>query len=104
MSAKEEDYCFPLNGNRDDPSIHGMTNVVITYRKTLKAIKFLKQTRFAPVLERFKEYVIKSAEIKNAYQILVLLTAGNIDDMPQTKDLLVELSAHPCSVIIIGIG
>ena len=34
----------------------------------------------------------------------MLLTAGNIEDMPATKDMLVELSSHPCSVIIIGIG
>ena len=44
------------------------------------------------------------SKIKNSYQILILLTGGEINDMPQTKDELVKLSAYPCSVIIIGVG
>ena len=38
------------------------------------------------------------------YNILLLLTDGIINDMPDTKRQLVELSALPCSVIIVGVG
>ena len=61
MAAGEDDYCFPLNGSKEDPGIQGIGNVVVTYRKTLPAITFLADTRFVPVLQRFKEYVIKSS-------------------------------------------
>ena len=38
------------------------------------------------------------------YHILMILTDGQIDDMEETKDALVEASFLPISVIIIGIG
>ena len=40
----------------------------------------------------------------HSYQILLLLTDGVIHDMPQTKQLMVDLSQMPCSVIIVGVG
>lgn len=38
------------------------------------------------------------------YHILLLLTDGAIHDMPATKDLVVECSKYPLSIIIVGIG
>ena len=38
------------------------------------------------------------------YHILLILTDGVIHDMPQTKDLIVECSKYPLSIIIVGIG
>lgn len=35
---------------------------------------------------------------------MLLLTDGAIHDMRETKNILVELSAMPCSVVIIGVG
>lgn len=32
------------------------------------------------------------------------MTDGTIHDMPRTKQLIVQLSVLPCSIIIIGIG
>ena len=46
----------------------------------------------------------KEAEAKMQYQVLLILTDGTIHDMPRTKELLVELSNLPCSVIIVGLG
>lgn len=89
MGRDEADYCFPLNGNKENPSIIGLDNIIATYRKTLPNIKFLGGPRFAPVLEKFRDYVVESSKSQNSYQILVLLTGGCIDDMPQTKELLV---------------
>ena len=36
--------------------------------------------------------------------MLLLLTDGTIHDQAETKDLLVQLSDLPCSVIIFGLG
>lgn len=38
------------------------------------------------------------------YHCMIILTDGDIHDMPETKDLIVELSAYPVSLIIIGVG
>ena len=45
------------------------------------------------------------ANISNPmYHILLILTDGVIHDMVQTKDLIVECSKFPLSIIIVGIG
>lgn len=38
------------------------------------------------------------------YHILLILTDGSIHDMRESKDLIVEASGLPLSIIIIGIG
>ena len=38
------------------------------------------------------------------YAVLLLLTDGSINDMEETKELIVELSKKACSIIIIGVG
>ena len=45
-----------------------------------------------------------NGQVVTVYNVLLLLTDGVIHDMPQTKQLLVDLSELPCSVIIIGVG
>ena len=77
--------------------------MVKTYKETLKKIYLAGPTYFAPVLENFMVHA-KEAEAKMQYQVLLILTDGTIHDMPRTKELLVELSNLPCSVIIVGLG
>mmetsp|Transcript_5377 Transcript_5377/g.9894 ORF Transcript_5377/g.9894 Transcript_5377/m.9894 type:complete len:156 (+) Transcript_5377:1208-1675(+) len=38
------------------------------------------------------------------YNILLILTDGEIHDMPDTKSLIVEASTLPLSIIIVGVG
>jgi len=38
------------------------------------------------------------------YHILLIITDGAIHDMRETKDLIVECSLFPLSIIIIGVG
>lgn len=39
-----------------------------------------------------------------AYSVLLILTDGEIHDMPLTTDLIVQSSHLPLSIIIVGIG
>ena len=60
-------------------------------------------THFSKVLSVVLEYM--KANIHNQmYHILLILTDGEIHDMNQTKDLIVECSKYPLSIIIVGIG
>ena len=60
-------------------------------------------TYFGPLLREFEKYV-KQFNGMPVYQILLLLTDGQIMDMPATKSALVDLSGLPCSIIIVGVG
>ena len=103
MDPERISHCFPINGKPWDPEIYTINNVVKTYKETLKTIYLAGPTYFAPVLENFMVHA-KEAEAKMQYQVLLILTDGTIHDMPRTKELLVELSNLPCSVIIVGLG
>lgn len=43
-------------------------------------------------------------EGKLSYTILLILTAGNVEDVKETKQHLIEASKDPLSVVIVGIG
>jgi copine 5/8/9 len=62
-------------------------------------------TYFAPVFREAME-VIRKENKKDNYYILLILTDGEIHDMPATIDCLVDISQQniPLSVIIVGIG
>jgi len=38
------------------------------------------------------------------YHCMLIVTDGDIHDMTQTTDLIIELSKYPVSIIIIGVG
>ncbi len=49
--------------------------------------------------------MMKSSETQaKKYSILLILTDGEIHDMKETKDLFVEASHMPLSVVIVGVG
>ena len=96
-------HCFPLNGNPQLPFVQGVAGILGTYRQTLPNIKFSGPTYFGPILEMFLNHC-KQQFGKPNYNVLLILTDGTIHDMPKTKQLLVDLSAMPCSVIIVGLG
>jgi len=39
-----------------------------------------------------------------SYTILLILTAGNVENVKETKQQLIEASDNPLSVVIVGIG
>jgi hypothetical protein len=40
----------------------------------------------------------------NVYQVLLIITDGEIHDMDKTTDLLVQAATLPLSIIIVGVG
>ena len=97
---------FPINMNTEDPNINLIDNILIEYRKFIKKIELSGPTHFSPIIKNLNNEVIEDLN-KGAnmhYSILMLLTDGQIGDMKDTIDALVEASFLPISVIIIGIG
>ena len=98
----EASMCFNINFN-ENPEIFTINNVLKVYRGCLDKMTFSGPTFFSPIINR----VIETIRIKEnylEYNILLLLTDGEIDDMEATIDALVEGSFLPLSVIIVGIG
>jgi hypothetical protein len=53
------------------------------------------------------EYALKITEAnknKDIYNVLMILTDGEIHDMNQTVELILKASKLPISIIIIGVG
>ena len=98
-------HCFPLTFT-NDPNVEFIEGVMSVYREALSRVIFHGPTCFAPILKKINNEV-KSAVRKgkhNEYIIIMFLTDGQINDMADTIDELVEASFLPISVIIIGIG
>lgn len=98
-------HCFPLNRSLD-PNIHTINGVLSCYRTVVPTLNFYGPTCFAPIINNLNRIVKEDlAEGRNMiYNILMILTDGQINDMAETIDALVEASLLPISVIIIGIG
>ena len=104
--GKYTDFNYPINCNLDDPKIKYIDGVLKEYRTFITKIHLSGPTYFSPMINDLNIEVKKELEegkIMN-YHILMILTDGQIDDMEETKDALVEASFLPISVIIIGIG
>lgn len=62
-------------------------------------------TYFAPLLKEVVSQTRSAFERDpDTYTIMLILTDGAIHDMGATKDLIVEGSNLPLSIIVIGIG
>ena len=126
VSCYDEDQKFPVygfggippnNSNKvshffninlqEDPDIDGLENIIPIYKKSLGKIILSGPTYFSPVIQNVYDK-IKNNKNKpdyiNHYFILMILTDGQIHDMKETIDILVDCAYIPLSVIIIGIG
>ena len=97
---------YPVNCNTSDPNIHLIDNVLKEYRQFITKVTLWGPTNFAPMINDLNREVKEN--LKNGlvmhYNILMILTDGQINDMQDTIDALVEASFLPISVIIVGIG
>ena len=65
-----------------------------------------KYTYLILILRHHRWYLQEAAREDDqlSYTILLLLTAGNVEDLKETKKHLINASNEPLSVVIIGIG
>ena len=106
FDGKYTDFNYPINCNINNPSIKYIDGVLHEYRNFITKIHLSGPTYFSPMINDLIFEVDREIEeglIYN-YHLIMILTDGMIDDMPETKDSLVAASFLPISVIIIGIG
>ena len=95
-------HAFALNGNENDPYIHGYEEVINTYKRTLQDITLSGPTLFGDLLRKQIEIIKNSRD--NLYHILLILTDGEVNDYDETVQLLIEASRMPLSILIVGVG
>ena len=93
---------FNLNFQQD-PNVNTIPNVIQVYHNALSSVKLWGPTNFGPIIKATCD-MIKAQNNMMMYQVLMILTDGQIDDVDYTIDQLVEGSFLPLSVIIIGVG
>jgi len=105
---------FSLNFNPKDPEVAGIHGIEQCYLNGLRQNIFALSgpTLFAPILRKAQriakvlhsEYQQNKSKIN--YCIFLIITDGIINDMKQTKDVVVAIANEnlPVSIIIVGVG
>lgn len=85
--------------------IKGMPNVLEAYRSIAPKVQMAGPTFFAPVLRKAIQH-LEGEKNKKMYYVLMILTDGEIHDMKETIEALVEISTRnlPLSIVIVGLG
>ena len=106
FTQKYGQFNFPINCNINNPEIHTIDNVLMEYRNFIPKIQLWGPTNFAPLINDLNNEAKENLRREQimSYNILMILTDGQIDDMNDTINALVEASFLPISVIIVGIG
>ncbi len=103
-NQKAVSHCFNLSGNKE-PQINGMDEVLKCYQECINTTQFVGPTYFSHILRTVAELIKKMQQsVYLSYHIFLILTDGKIEDMNETRDVLVEISKLPISIIIVGIG
>ena len=104
--STEVSHCFNINFEQDE-NIKGIDNIIKCYRKSLEKVTLSYPTFFAPIIKRVINEInddLTSKKTENHYYILMILTDGNVKDMDDTINCIIEASKLPLSIVIIGIG
>ncbi len=103
------EHCFPLTFNPSQPEVFGVEGILGAYQNALQYVTLSGPTLFVPVLsaacQRAEAFQRAEASADAmGYMVLLIITDGVINDMRETKRLLVQASSLPLSVVIIGVG
>uniref|UniRef100_A0A8C3SSI9 Copine-3 n=1 Tax=Chelydra serpentina TaxID=8475 RepID=A0A8C3SSI9_CHESE len=97
---------FALNFNPNNPYCQGIQGIVDAYRQALPQVRLYGPTNFSPIINHVAKFAAQSAQQGTAaqYYVLLIITDGEITDLDQTRQAIVNASKLPMSVIIVGVG
>jgi hypothetical protein len=101
-NGKDASHCFALTGNPSQMEVDGVQGLLQAYAGSLQVVKLYGPTNFEPVVSHVT--MISKECRKRAYNVLLILTDGDITDKQKTITALVAASTEPMSVIIVGVG
>ncbi|NP_001083652.1 copine I L homeolog [Xenopus laevis] len=97
---------FALNFNSNNPYCPGVQGIVDAYRQSLPQVRLYGPTNFSPIIKHVTRFAAGEAQQKTAsqYFVLLIITDGEITDLNETRNAIVQASKLPMSIIIIGVG
>jgi len=96
-------HCFPLNGNARNPYCKGVEGLVNSYIDTLNSVTLAEPTCYSQVLQFAADDAARSNN-EVEYTVILLITDGGVTDFVETKQVLVQMSKQPISVVLVGVG
>jgi len=100
-------HCFQCG---TDVEVEGVQGIMDAYRGVFRTpLRMSYPTKFTEVIRTAAGYAQHEQEGAReegylSYTILLILTAGNVEDAQETKEHLIAASNEPLSVVILGIG
>eukprot|EP00731_Ephydatia_muelleri_P028945 Em0020g589a len=95
-------HCFPLTNKTE---VYGVQGIVDAYQHAVRNVKLDGPTNFSSILDKAIKYAsVRESQKPQNYFILLIITDGEISDMPETVDRIVAASTLPLSIVIVGVG
>ncbi|XP_060081518.1 copine-3-like isoform X2 [Ylistrum balloti] len=109
LPTGEVSFEFALNFDPSNPYCNGIEGVIQAYQHCIQAVELYGPTNVAPIIRHVARFAAQSQAEESTkgasqYYVLLLLTDGALSDMPQTIQAIVDATALPMSVIIVGVG
>jgi len=89
--------CFPFFPNKVSS---GVREVIDRYTEITPNVVLSGPTSFAPVIRE----TIKIVSVTKSYHILLIIADGQVSNVRETAQAIVEASGYPISIIMIGVG
>mmetsp|Transcript_6807 Transcript_6807/g.7874 ORF Transcript_6807/g.7874 Transcript_6807/m.7874 type:complete len:173 (+) Transcript_6807:933-1451(+) len=88
IKSHSTSHCFALNGNIFDPECDGLDGVVEAYVRAINNVRLSGPTNFAPIIEMVNDMTeqMECSQQNQKYNILLIITDGQISDMSETTD------------------
>jgi hypothetical protein len=100
-------HCFALTGDPAHPEVKGIDGTMAVYKSSFTWVGLHGPTNFAPIINQAasiaSQYHASQPDI-STYLLLLIITDGEITDMNNTVDAIVNASALPMSIVIVGVG
>lgn len=100
-------HCFALSGDPARPELVGLPGIMQAYSNAFTWVALHGPTNFAPIINLVAKDAQEIDDNINdfpAYMILLIITDGEITDMSNTCDAIVNAATLPVSIIIVGVG
>ena len=86
------------------PEVKTIRQAIVVYERMLQALDCCFAAKLSPGIRSCMEWA-KTESVKDPkfYAVLLILTDGEVEDMEETKEAVVEASVLPMSIIIVGL-
>lgn len=104
MADDTVSHLFALNGNPSQPHVRGVQGILDAYTAALHNVTLWGPTLFTPTLNQVDNIIRSTSVHGQDYYVLLMLTDGEVTDMQSTIDAIINASALPLSIVIVGVG